>query len=66
MSHQAGYSRVNSALIEEPVMDIFSWLAPGLADGHRPRDSMISVASPLLCHLVTSQSAMGRRRTAHR
>ena len=47
-------------------MDIFSWLAPGLADGHRPRDSMISVASPLLCHLVTSQSAMGRRRTAHR
>jgi hypothetical protein len=47
-------------------MDIISWLAPGLADGHRPRDSIISVASPLFCHLVTSRAATAGRRTAHR
>ena len=41
-------------------MDIFSWLAPGLADGHRPRDSIISVASPLLCHLGHQRVRYGR------
>jgi hypothetical protein len=41
-------------------------LVPGLADGHRPRDSIISVASPLFCHRVDSRAAMPGRRTAHR
>jgi hypothetical protein len=60
MSHRTGYPRVNSALIEEPVMGIFSWLAPGLADGHRPRDSIIRMASPLLCHLGHQSVRYGR------
>jgi hypothetical protein len=47
-------------------MDNIAWLVPGLADGHRPRDSTISVASPLFCHLVISRSAMVGRGTAHR
>jgi len=42
-------------------------LVPGLADGHRPRDSIIiSVASPLFCHRVISRAAMPGRRSAHR
>jgi hypothetical protein len=47
-------------------MDNIAWLVPGLADGQRPRDSTISVASPLFGHLVTSRAAMAGRRTAHR
>jgi hypothetical protein len=66
MSHRTGYPHVNSSLIEESVMDNIAWLVPGLADGQRPRDSIISVASSLFCHLVTSRAAMAGRRTAHR
>ena len=47
-------------------MDNIARLVPGLADGQIPRDSIISVASPLFCHLVTSRAAMAGRRTAHR
>jgi hypothetical protein len=66
MSHRTGYPHVNSSLIEESVMDNIAWLVPGLADGQRPRDSIISVASPLFCHLVASRTPMTSRRTAHR
>jgi hypothetical protein len=31
MSHQAGYPRVSSSLIEESVMDDIAWLASGRA-----------------------------------
>lgn len=65
-SHRTGYPNVNSSLIEESVMGNIAWLVPGLADGRRPRDSIISVASPLFCHLVISRAAMAGRRTAHR
>ena len=47
-------------------MGNITWLVPSRADGHRPRDSIISVASPLFCHLVTSRAALVGRRTAHR
>jgi hypothetical protein len=47
-------------------MDNIAWLVPGLADGERPRDSIIGVASPLFCHLVTSRAAVAGRRTAYR
>jgi hypothetical protein len=47
-------------------MDHIAWLVPGLADGHRPRASIMSVASPLFCHLVTSRAAMAGRRTGRR
>jgi hypothetical protein len=51
-------------------MDNVAWLVPGLADGQRVRGSLIgviiSVTSPLFCHLVTSRAAMVGRRTAHR
>jgi hypothetical protein len=47
-------------------MDNIAWLVPGLADGHRPRDSIMSVASPLFCHLATSRAAMAGRRTGRR
>jgi hypothetical protein len=47
-------------------MDNIAWLAPGLADGQRPRDSIISVASPLFCHLVTSRTTMAGHSTAPR
>ena len=47
-------------------MDNIAWLVPGLADGDRPRDSIVSVAGPLFCHLVTSQAATAGRGTAHR
>jgi hypothetical protein len=47
-------------------MDNIAWLVPGLADGQRPQDSTISVASPLFGQLVTSRAAMAGRRTAHR
>ena len=66
MSHWADYLYVNSSLIEESVMDNVAWLAPGLADGQRPRDSSISVASPLFCRLVTSRTTMAAHSTAHR
>ena len=65
-SHRTGYPYVNSSLIEDSVMGNIAWLAPGLADGHRPRDSTISVASLLFGHLVTSRAAMAGRRTARR
>ena len=65
-SHRTGYPYVNSSLIEDSVMGNIAWLAPGLADGHRPRDSTLSVASPLFCYLVISRAAMVGRRTAHR
>ena len=66
MSHRADYPYVNSSLIEESVMDNVAWLAPGLADGQRPRDSSISVASPLFCRLVTSRTTMAAYSTAPR
>jgi hypothetical protein len=66
MSYRTGYPHVNWSLIEESVMDNISWLVPGLADGERPRDSIIGVASPLFCHLVTSRAAVAGRRTAYR
>jgi hypothetical protein len=47
-------------------MDNIAWLVPGLANGQRRRDSTISVASPLFCHLVASRAAMAGRMTAHR
>ena len=47
-------------------MDNTAWLVPSRADGQRPRDSIISVTSPLFGHLVTSRAAMAGRRTAHR
>jgi hypothetical protein len=47
-------------------MDNIAWLVPGLTDGHRPRDSIISVASPLFCHPVITRAATVGRRTAHR
>ena len=47
-------------------MDNIAWLVPGRADGHTPRDSIISVASPLFCHRVTSRAAMAGRGTARR
>ncbi len=37
MSHQTGYTRVNSPLIEESVMDNIAGLVPGLAAGRGPR-----------------------------
>jgi hypothetical protein len=66
MSHRTGYPHVNSSLTEESVMDNIAWLVPGLANGQRRRDSTISVASPLFCHLVASRAAMAGRMTAHR
>ena len=50
MSHRIGYPHVNSSLIEESAMGNIS---------------IISVASPLFCHLVTSRAAMAGRRSAH-
>ncbi len=47
-------------------MDNIAWLVPGLADGHRPGDSTISVASPSFCHLLTSRAALAGRGTVHR
>jgi hypothetical protein len=47
-------------------MDNIAWLVPGLADGRGPRDSIISVASLLDFHLITSPAAVAARRTAHR
>lgn len=47
-------------------MGNIAWLVPGQADGQRPRDSIISAASPLFCHLVTSRATVAGRRTAHR
>jgi hypothetical protein len=47
-------------------MDNIAWPVPGLADGHRPRDSIFSVASPLFCHLVTSRAPKVGGRTARR
>ena len=47
-------------------MDTIAWLVPGLADGRRPRGSIIGVAIPLSCHLVTSRTTRVGYRTAHR
>lgn len=47
-------------------MDNIAWLVPGLADGQRPRDSIISVASLLVFYLITGPAAVAARRTAHR
>jgi hypothetical protein len=58
--------RVNSPLAEESVMGNIAWLIPGLADDHSPRDSVIGVASPLFCHLVTGRTSMAGRGTARR
>jgi len=66
MSRRADYPYVNSSLIEESVVDNAAWLAPGPADGQRPRDSSIEVVSPLFCRLVTSRTTMAARSTAHR
>jgi hypothetical protein len=66
MSHQAGYARVNSSLIEESVMDNIAGLVPGLADGHGPRDSVIGGTSPLFWHLVIGRTSTADRRTVRR
>jgi hypothetical protein len=66
MSHRTDYMRVNSSLIEESVMGNIAWLVPGLANSHGPRDSVISVASPLFCHPVTGRTSTAGRRTARR
>jgi hypothetical protein len=66
MSHQAGYTRVNSSLIGESVMDNIAGLVPGLADGRGPRDSSIGVVSPLFCHLVIGRTGTAGRRTVRR
>jgi hypothetical protein len=66
MSSRTGYPHVNSSLTEESAMDNIAWLVPGPADGQRPRDSIISVASLLVFHLITSPAAVATRRTAHR
>jgi hypothetical protein len=47
-------------------MDNIAWLVPGLADGQRPRGSLIGVAIPLSCHLVTSRTIGVGQRTARR
>ncbi len=67
MSHQAGYTHVNSSLIEESVVDNIAGLVPGLADDRGPRDSIIGVASPLFCHLaVIGRASTAGRRTVRR
>jgi hypothetical protein len=66
LSRRTGYPHVNSSLTEESVMDDIAWLVPGLADGQRPRGSIIGVAIPLSCDLVTSRTARVGRRTARR
>lgn len=66
MSHRTGYMRVNSSLIEESVMNNIAGFVPGLADGRRPRASVIGVASPLLCHLVIGRISTAGRRTVRR
>jgi hypothetical protein len=47
-------------------MDNIAWLVPGPADGQRPPDSIIGVAIPLSCYLVTSWTVRVGRRTARR
>jgi hypothetical protein len=47
-------------------MDNIAWLVPGLADGQRPRSSIIGVAIPLSCDLVISRTARVGHRTARR
>ncbi len=47
-------------------MGNIAWLVPGLADGQRPRGSVISVTTPLSCYLVTSRTTTVGHRTAHR
>jgi hypothetical protein len=46
-------------------MDNIAWLVSGLADGQRPRGSMVGVAIPLSCYLVTSRTTRVGRRTAY-
>lgn len=64
MAHQAGCPRVSLSLIEESVMDNIAWLARGLADNYRSRDSMVGVASPPFCHVVTGRTSLAGHRTA--
>jgi hypothetical protein len=66
MSHQAGYLRADSSLIEGSVMDNIAGLVPGLADGRGPRDSITGVAGPLFCHLVIGRASAAGRRTVRR
>jgi hypothetical protein len=66
MSHQTGYTRVNSSLIEESVMDSIAGLVPGLANGRGPRDSIVGVATPLFGHLVIGRTGTVGRRTVCR
>jgi hypothetical protein len=47
-------------------MDNIAWLVTGLADGQRLRGSIIGVAVPRSCHLVTSRTTRVGHRTAHR
>ena len=47
-------------------MDNIAWLVPVLADGQRPRGSIIGVAIPPSCYLVTSRTIRVGHWTAHR
>ena len=47
-------------------MDSIAWLVPVLADGQGPQGSMIGVAIPLSCYLVTSRTIRVGHGTARR
>ena len=47
-------------------MDTIARLVPGLADDRGPRGSVIGVAIPPSCYLVTSRTTRVGYRTAHR
>ena len=46
-------------------MDNNAWPVPGLADGQIPRSSVIGMAIPLSCDLVTSRTTRAGHWTAH-
>jgi hypothetical protein len=47
-------------------MDKLAWLVPGLADGQRPRGSIIGVAILRSRYLVTRWTVRFGRRPSHR
>jgi hypothetical protein len=47
-------------------MENIAWLVPGPAAGQRPPGSIIGVAIPLSCYLVTSWTVRAGHRTARR
>ncbi len=46
-------------------MDNTAWLVPGLAEGQIPRGSIVGMAIPLSCDLVTSRTTRAGHRTVH-